>query len=193
MRLYRPVLAALVVLLAHVVWLVADGLSNSSLSDTALPADVAVVLGTTANPDGTLSERLEARTGAALALYDDGMVRRILVSGATGIEGVNEAEAMAAWLVARGVPRRHVLVDPEGWNTWETALHTRALLDEAGLSTVVAVTSYYHLPRTRRALSRAGVDVAGTRHAALIWEPREAWSILREVAALYAYALRDRA
>lgn len=188
MRLHRYVLAALLVLLVHVGWLVGDGLAGN-----APPADVAVVLGTTANPDGTLSERLHARTSAALALYNDGTVRRILVSGATGVEGVNEAEAMAAWLVSRGVSRRHVLVDPEGWNTWETALHTRALLDEAGLSTVVAVTSYYHLPRTRRALGRAGVDVVGTRRADLIWEPREAWSILREVAALYAYAWRDRA
>ncbi|MDP2314327.1 MAG: YdcF family protein [Pseudomonadota bacterium] len=188
MRPHRYLLAALLVLLAHAGWLVSDG-----LADDPRPADVAVVLGTTANPDGTLSERLEARTAAALVLYEDQLVRRILVSGATGAEGVNEADAMADWLVAQGVPRRHVLVDPEGWNTWETALHTRALLDDAGLSTVVAVTSYYHLPRTRMALTRAGVDVVGTRRADLLWEPREAWSILREVAALYAYALRDRA
>ena len=188
MRPHRYVFAAVLLLLAHAGWVVADG-----LADDPRPADVAVVLGTTANPDGTLSERLAARTGAALALYEDQMVRRILVSGATGAEGVNEAEAMAAWLVARGVPKRHVLLDPEGWNTWETARHTRTLLDEAGLSTVVAVTSYYHLPRTRMALGRAGVDVVGTRRADLLWEPREPWSILREVAALYAYALRDRA
>jgi len=188
MRPHRYLLAAALLVLSHAGWLVADG-----LTDDARPADVAVVLGTTANPDGTLSPRLEARTGAALALYEQQRVRRILVSGATGEEGVNEAQAMADWLVAHGVPRRHVLVDAEGWNTWETAVHTRQLLDEAGYSTVVAVSSYYHLPRTRMALEHAGVDVVGTQKAALLWEPREAYSILREVAATYAYLLQDRA
>ncbi|MFN7146467.1 MAG: ElyC/SanA/YdcF family protein, partial [Myxococcota bacterium] len=74
----------------------AAGIAVVGLSDAPAPADVAVVLGTTVWPDGTLSERLEARTAAALALYEQGMVRRVLVSGATGVEGVNEADAMAA-------------------------------------------------------------------------------------------------
>lgn len=186
MRSLRFAGTALAAFLLH-----AAGIVLAGLADEPAPADVAVVLGTTVWPDGTLSERLEARVSAALALYDDGLVRRVLVSGATGVEGVNEAEAMAAWLVARGVPRRHVLVDPEGWNTWQTARHTRAILDREGLSTVVAVTSYYHLPRTELALTRVGVDVVGSRRAPLVWEPRELWSIAREVPAMYAYALRD--
>ncbi len=186
MRHLRLAAAALLLFCAHAAWIVVDG-----LADDPLPADVAVVLGTTVWPDGTLSERLEARTAAALRLYEDGLVRRVLVSGATGVEGHNEAEVMADWLVARGVPRRHVLVDPEGWNTWETARHTREILDREGFATVVAVTSYYRLPRTELALDRQGVDVIGTRRADLIWEPRELWSIAREVPAMYAYVLRD--
>jgi vancomycin permeability regulator SanA len=188
MRSRRLLLALSALLLAHVAWIVGDG-----LADDPHTADVAVVLGTTANPDGSLSPRLEARTAAALGLYDQGVVENILVSGATGVEGVNEAEAMRDWLVARGVPRRRVLVDPDGWNTWETALHTHEILERAGLSTVVVVSSYYHLPRTRMALARAGVSVVGSCRAPLIWEPREAWSILREIAALYAYTLEARA
>jgi vancomycin permeability regulator SanA len=179
-------LVGLALFLAHAVVIVGDG-----LSDDPVPADVAVVLGTTANPDGTLSERLRVRVDAARVLYAEGRVRRILVSGATGVEGVNEAEAMAGWLAAHGVPRRHVLVDPDGWNTWETARHTREILDREGLSTVVAVTSYYHLPRTELALRRHGVEVVGTRHADLIWEARELWSISREIPGIYVYALRD--
>lgn len=176
---------------ALVFALQAFGIAADGLLDAPAPADVAVVLGTTVHPDGRLSTRLESRVAAALALYEAGTVRRILVSGATGIEGVNEAEAMADWLVARGVPRRHVLVDGEGWNTRATARNTRALLDREGLSTVLAVTSYYHLPRTVYALETEGVDVVGTRRAPLLWEPRELWSIAREVPATYAYALED--
>ena len=182
----RRLTAALALLVAvHAGWIVSTG-----LADAPRAADVAVVLGTTALPDGRLSDRLEARTSAALALYRDGLVRRVLVSGATGSEGVNEAEAMASWLVAEGVPRRHVLVDPAGFNTWATAQNTRTILEREGLSTVVAVSSYYHLARTELALERAGVDVVGTRRAPMRWEPRELWSIAREIPALYVYTFR---
>ncbi|HNH50561.1 MAG TPA: YdcF family protein, partial [Myxococcota bacterium] len=57
------------------------------------PARVAVVLGTTVYPSGALSERLHVRLEAGRQLYATGKVTKILVSGATGVEGVNEAEA----------------------------------------------------------------------------------------------------
>lgn len=153
----------------------------------AQPADVAVVLGNTVNPDGTLSPRLEARMSAALRLYERNWVRYVLVSGATGVEGLNEAEVMQSWLLGHGVPGSAVLVDRDGANTHATAEHTYTLLAEKGLRTAVVVTSYYHVPRTRLAVAAAGVDVTGAESATLIWEPREVYAIGREIAALYQY------
>lgn len=155
----------------------------------AQPADVAVVLGNTVNRDGTLSPRLEARMSAALALYHRHWVRYIMVSGATGVEGLNEAEVMQSWLLGHGVPSSAVLVDRDGVNTRATAEHTRAMLGERGLRSAVVVTSYYHVPRTRLAIGAAGVDVTGAASAPLIWEPREVYAIGREIAALYQYGL----
>ncbi|MFZ5480295.1 MAG: YdcF family protein [Myxococcota bacterium] len=183
----RLLYATTVVLLAHVGFVTVEGFT----ADPA-PADVAVVLGTTVNPDGTLSRRLEPRVEAARALYEAGVVKRILVSGAVGEEGVDEAVAMRDWLVARGVPRRHVLVDSEGFDTWHTAENARARMSREGLETAVAVSSWYHLSRTTRALEKAGVEVVGAQRAALVWAPKDAWSVVREVAALYAYRAKGR-
>lgn len=182
----RRLLATVSLLLAaHLAFVTGEGFT----ADPA-PADVAVVLGTTVNPDRTPSDRLRVRLEAARALHDDGTVRYVLVSGATGVEGVDEAEAMRDWLVEAGVPRRHVLVDSAGVDTHATALNTRDILQREGLSTVVAVSSWYHLSRTTRALRAAGVEVVGARRASLTWTPRDAWSVLREVAALYAYGAK---
>lgn len=174
--------SAVLVLVAHLAFVTGEGFT----ADPA-PADVAVVLGTTVNPDGTLSERLLPRVEAARALYEAGTVRRVLVSGATGVEGVNEAEAMRDWLVEHGVPRRHVLVDAEGVDTRATAVNAREILAREGFDSAVAVSSWYHLSRTRRALEKAGVTVVGAQRAALVWAPRDAWSVVREIPALYSY------
>lgn len=154
------------------------------------PADVVVVLGSTANPDGTPHPRLEARLEAGLAVYREGRARRILVSGAVGKEGPDEAEVMAGWLLARGVPADDVLVDHGGANTWLTALHTREMLDRRGLRTAAVATSWFHALRTRMALAKVGVPVTETRASRFV-ELREPWSVAREMAALWAYAAKD--
>jgi uncharacterized SAM-binding protein YcdF (DUF218 family) len=186
--LRRALLAVSVLLLTHVAWLVGEG-----LSDHADPVDLVVVLGTTVNPDGTLSPRLEARLKPALEMYQDHEATCILVSGGTGDEGVNEAVAMHDWLVAQGVPDADIRVDPDGVNTWATAEHTRAIMEREHMVRAAVVTSYYHVPRAYRALRKAGIFVTAWRHAPLLWEPREAWSILREIAAMYAYKAEGRA
>lgn len=153
------------------------------------PADVVVVLGSTANPDGTPHPRLEARLEAGLALYREGRARHILVSGAVGQEGPDEAEVMAAWLRDRGVPADDVLVDHGGANTWLTALHTREMLDRRGLRTAAVATSWFHALRTRLALAKVGVPVTEARASRFV-ELREPWSVAREMVALWAYATR---
>lgn len=184
MQALRRTLLAIVALGAlHVGVLLSDGPLHPARS-----ADVAIVLGNTVNPDGTLSPRLEARMLAALDLYERNWVQYVLVSGAKGEEGLNEAEVMQSWLLAKGVAPRAVLVDREGTNTRESAVHSAVLVRRADAKRAVIVTSYYHVARARLAAEAAGIDVVGTKPAALIWEPREVYSIVREIAAMYQYA-----
>lgn len=177
-------LAGGLLLAVHLLALVGDG-----LVDEPGRADLAVVLGNHVRPDGTPSERLELRLQRALELYREGRVRWILASGGVDPAGTDEARAMAAWLVGHGVPADHVAVDSEGVDTWSTARNTRRLLGQAGMRSVVVVTHYYHVPRTRLAMERHGISPVYTAYVAGP-EAREPWSLLREIPAWYYYLLR---
>lgn len=158
--------------------------------DRAGPADVAVVLGSKVHESGRPSALLADRLDRALDLYREGRVRRVLVSGALGREGHQEADVMADYLIARGVPAAAVLRDPEGWTTYHTALHTADLLERHGWTRAIAVSSYYHQSRCRLAFERAGVPEVLTARARFRPTPRDAYSIPRELAGWLYYALR---
>jgi uncharacterized SAM-binding protein YcdF (DUF218 family) len=140
--------------------LLADGMRGAGKT-----ADVGVVLGAKVFPNGRLSPRLASRLEAGIAAYEAGHVRNLLVSGATGKEGINEGEAMRDYLLWRGIPPEHVAMDPDGVDTGATACHAKAIMADRGWTTAAVVTSDYHVPRTKLALGwhrRPGRRVAGT-------------------------------
>ncbi len=163
-------------------------LAGAALSAAPLRSDVAIVLGNAVYRDGTPSPRLRARLDEALLLFRHGKVKRILVSG--GVEpwnGIDEAEVMARYLKRNGVPEAAILQDPHGDNTQKTAQNARALLGPG--RSVVAVSQWFHLPRTMLALRAYGfrpVSGAWPRWCEL----RDIPSFLREMVALPVYAFR---
>lgn len=178
------VLLAAVLFLACATLLVFDG-----LTDNIGPSDVAIVPGSKVNPDGAPSARLAARLDRARSLYQAGLVRAVIVSGGTGVEGFDEAEVMKDWLVAHGVAASAILVDSAGVTTGATARNSAALMQSHGLKTATVATQYFHVPRTALALRKAGVAVAHTAHAR-IFEWRDLYSIPREVVGYAAYLVR---
>jgi len=166
--------------------LAAGAISVSGLIDHVAPADAIVVLGTTVERDGTPSARLQARLDGALKVYRQGAAPLIIVSGGLGVEGYDEAAVMAGYLTGHGVPASAVLRDSAGNNTSATARNVARVARERNLNSVVVATQYFHVPRARFALERAGVPVAGTVHAEY-FELRDLYSIAREVVAFSAY------
>lgn len=161
------------------------------LLDAPAPCDVAVVLGARVRPDGTPSVLLHDRLLRGLAAWQRGEAGLVMVSGGLGVEGHEEADVMAAWLIARGVPAERVVVDRDGWTTWHTAVNTRALLEARGLSSALVVTSYYHVPRARLAFERVGVPRVATARAAYRPALRDVYSLPREVVGLAWYRVRS--
>jgi vancomycin permeability regulator SanA len=164
--------------------LVGDG-----LHDEIAPADVGLVLGNTVHRDGTPSRRLAARLDRTLELYRAGTFPLVIVSGARGREGWNEAAVMRDYLAARGVPLERVVVDSAGVNTWASALHTQRLMEQRRLRVALVITQYFHVPRARLALKQAGVPVVCSAHARH-FELRDLYSIPRELIGLVRYGLR---
>lgn len=127
-------------------------------TDYRREADVAIVLGAQVRADGTLSLALSDRLETAAELFREGRVQFLLVSGATGVEGVNEATAMRGYLIESGLPEDRVLVDPEGRNTLATARNSVRLMAEHRLTSALVVSHYFHLARCKLLFEEQGVS-----------------------------------
>ncbi len=126
-------------------------------TDYRRDADVAVVLGAQVRSDGSLSLALSDRLNTAAELFREGRVRFVLVSGATGVEGINEATAMRGYLIEAGLPADRLLVDPAGVNTLATARNARRLMAEHRLKSALIVSHYFHLARCKLLFEEQGV------------------------------------
>ena len=166
--------------------LAATAIAMVGLYDHGDAADIIVVPGNTVNADGSLSERLKARLDAAITLYQERRAPLIFVSGGTGIEGRDEAAAMAAYLVANNIPATAIVQDPLGVDTGATATNAANYLKVHNLRTAFVATQYFHIARTALALERQGVNVTGTRHARYV-ELRDIYSLAREVIGYVIY------
>ena len=161
----------------------------TGINDKLAPADVIVVPGNTIMPDGTPSPRLQARLDVALKQFQAHRAPRILVSGATGKEGFDEAASMARYLAKRGVPASAIIEDNQGWTTDATARNAAALMRAHGWKTAMVATQYFHVPRFRLALARAGIAVSGQVHAPY-FELRDLYSVPRETVGYAVYFMR---
>ena len=173
------------------VLLVATMLSCIGLSDRVPFADVVIVPGNTVYPDGRLSARLQGRLDAALAVYRAGRCRVIFVSGATGVEGVDEAQAMRRYLVAQDVAPDRVIQDSAGFNTEATARNAANVMRQRGYHSALAVSQFFHIVRLRALLRGQGVVVVGHAHADY-FEMRDAYSLMREVVAVAVMAVTPK-
>jgi uncharacterized SAM-binding protein YcdF (DUF218 family) len=109
-----------------------------------------------------------ARFQEGLALYQNGLGKYLVFSGAARDNGTSNADVMRALAVRRGVPESAILEEPLGEDTWGNAVHTRDVLEEYGLRSAILVTSPYHARRAKltfdAAYSGSGIDL--TVHAA---------------------------
>ncbi|MFL5304556.1 MAG: vancomycin high temperature exclusion protein [Polyangia bacterium] len=122
-----------------------------------LPAQpVAIVLGAAVHRDeplGSLTDRLRA----ALTLYQSGRVETVLISG-QNTTAQPEVAVMRRWLLLRGVPESHLLVDEHGTRTWNTMRNARALFH---VDHAIVCTQALYLPRALYIARTMGIDAVG--------------------------------
>jgi uncharacterized SAM-binding protein YcdF (DUF218 family) len=158
-------------------------------TDYRRPADVAIVFGCRVYRSGALSPPLADRVRSACQLYEQGLVRHLIMSGGPGMGDVHETDAMRRYAIELGVPAENILVDRSGLSTSETVRNTVPLIRKHDFRRVLAVSNYYHLPRIKLCFQRAGqrVFTVPSRHT-FGWRLRS-WQLAREVVALWAYYL----
>jgi uncharacterized SAM-binding protein YcdF (DUF218 family) len=125
----------------------------------------------------------------AAALFQKGYFPMIIVSGGTGKEGVPEGTAMRSYLVGEGIPASAILVDDQGVDTRTSAVNAAAILHQRNLQGVLVITQYFHVPRSKLALSKLGVSPIFNAHPRY-FEARDIYSNARELPAYLRYLAR---
>ncbi len=121
-------------------------------------AEVAIVPGAMVNSDGTMSLMLADRVDQAAALYHQGKVDKILVSGDHGQWVYDEPTTMRRALMAQGVPADVIFTDHAGFNTNATMRRAREIF---GASDAIIVTQGFHMRRSLFLAKMAGLEANG--------------------------------
>lgn len=103
-------------------------------------ADAAIVPGAPTLADGKLAPWQLRRILWAWRLYNQRQVDWIIVSGSAAYSRYVEAEALAAGLVALGVPAERIVLEPQALHTDENAFYSMQIAQERGFEHVVVAS-----------------------------------------------------
>jgi len=158
--------------------LLAWKLSHSSIYTVeAVPArDVTLVFGA-AMWGKSPSPYLQYRLDVATALYKAGKTKVIIVSG-TRDGGYNEPDGMKKALIAAGVPAARIVPDYGGVDTYSSCLRAR---DVFGVTSLIAVTQSYHLPRAVASCQMLLIDAVGVGDDTVAHDSRYRQYQIREI------------
>ncbi|PMD96942.1 hypothetical protein BWI97_09665 [Siphonobacter sp. BAB-5405] len=128
--------------------------------------DIAVILtgGITGNKDGKVFFGNSAdRILQPLLLYKEGKVKKILISGGSGIlsaqaDSTSEGKAAAQLLHISGVPQSNIMLEGTSRNTRENATHTARMLGN-NKPKILLVTSAFHMRRAVGCFQKENIQV----------------------------------
>lgn len=99
----------------------------------------------------------------AVELYNEGKIKKILITGASGsliYPGLKEAKMLRSFLLNTGIPKRNILMDTLAENTHENAVYTKKILQQhPRLHSVLLFTSSLHMRRAMACFRREGIKV----------------------------------
>ncbi|MFH1620903.1 MAG: ElyC/SanA/YdcF family protein [Patescibacteria group bacterium] len=160
-RCIRLGIIAAALLSAVVLFIIGDVqlryLSKISSLDKA-KAEIAMVLGASITSDGKPSDALRDRLLIGAALYKNGAVQKILITGDDGDFKRDEIETMKSFLLDNQIPDQDILVDGQGYRTYESC--KRAVYNFK-LHDVVIVTQRFHMARALYLCNNLGLKADG--------------------------------
>ena len=162
-------------------------------TDYRRKTDAAVVFGCRVYADGSLSPALEDRVRTGVELYQQGLVRVLVMTGGPGSGNIHETQAMRRFAIDNGVPAECVFVDEDGWNTDRSVASTVPMYEKLGITRVLAVSHDFHLPRIKLAYARAGQNVFTVPARQRYRLAARPFLLCRKTVALWAYYLRPLA
>ena len=146
---------------------------------------VAIVFGAGIRRDGTPTLVLRDRIATAAALYQQGKVQKILMSGDNSTIYYDEPSAMRSYAIQLGVPEADIVLDYAGLRTYDTCYRAKAIF---GITDAILVTQAFHLPRALYTCNQLGVQASGVPAEQYAYRRslRAYWNIRETAATLVA-------
>ena len=123
-------------------------------------ADAALVLGAAAwgnRPSPVYKERINE----AIRLYKAGRVKKVIFTGGTkDPDFPSEALVAKKFAIQAGMPEDVMWVDSASHTTAENLLYARAVMAQAGVSSVLLVTDPLHMRRSMRIAQALGINAS---------------------------------
>jgi len=127
---------------------IAVSIWNYGKKDEKSPSDVAIVLGA-AVWDGEVSPVYRERINHAIALYKDGFVDFIILTGGFG-EGSYKSDSQVAkeYALSQGIPEERILIEEKSTITEENLEFSKEVMEENDLGTAIIVSDPLHMKRS---------------------------------------------
>lgn len=120
--------------------------------------DCILVLGARAYPNGVPSHMLEDRILKGIEVFEIGASEKLLMSGGHEGEDYDEPITMKNYAVERFVPAESIIMDNEGYSTYESLYRAKEIY---GVESLIVVTQNYHLYRAMYIGKQLGLEVYG--------------------------------
>jgi len=119
---------------------------------------VVLVMGAGVWPGGKPTVYMERRVRVAAELYKNGKARKLLMSGNSRNVNHSEPAAMQRLAMDLGVPASAIVLDNEGFSTYESCYRAKYVYN---LKTLLIATQPYHLARSVMLCRALGIDAVG--------------------------------
>jgi len=147
--------------------------------------DYVIIHGAGLLEGGRVSKLLADRLDKAISVYQKDPTPPVLIpSGGKGSdEMMSEAEAMAGYLMDKGIPEEKIIKEDQSKTTLENLKNSKAIIDEQpGPKYTALVTSNYHVYRALRYCRKIGLKCTGIgSHVAFYYWPS---ALIREFIAI---------
>lgn len=123
-----------------------------------IKADCVLVLGAGVIANSTPSPILKDRLNTSIDLYNNGLTKKILMSGDHRENDYNEVGVMKNYVTSNGVASVDIFLDHQGLSTYESIYRAK---EKFGVKKMIIVTQTYHLYRALYIAKKLGIEAYG--------------------------------
>jgi len=105
------------------------------------------------------SPMLEDRLIKGKELYENGVSKKIIVSGDHGRKEYDEVNIMKKYLIDNGIPSEDIFMDHAGFSTYDSIYRVKEIF---GAKKIIIVTQKYHLYRSLYISNKLDLESYGT-------------------------------